>query len=108
VLHNITCSCNQTLNTKYFTQLWHNTSCGVQNKAPNHASVTAHGALTLADRSQEKVLKSENCQVLLSCIVLGIYVPWAHPCSQLTSLHPTHPHYRGNGKISEKGLFNTK
>jgi hypothetical protein len=50
--HNITFRCNQTLNTKYFIQLWQNTSCGVQNKAPNHASVIAHGALTLADRSQ--------------------------------------------------------
>ena len=54
--HNVTCSCNQTLNIKHFIQRWKNTYCGVQNKTPDHASVTVHKALTLADRSQEKLL----------------------------------------------------
>jgi len=42
---------------------------------PPHASVLAHRALTLADRTQEKLLKSTNCQVLLSCAVNGSYGP---------------------------------
>jgi hypothetical protein len=33
------------------------TSCGGKNKTLDHASVIAHKALTLADRSQEKLLK---------------------------------------------------
>jgi len=40
-----------------FTQQRKITSCGVKNKTQDHASVTAHRALTLADRSQEKLLK---------------------------------------------------
>jgi len=52
---------------KYFLQR--------QNKRPDHVTVIAHRALTLADRSQEKLLRSTNCQVLFSCSVIGSYGP---------------------------------
>jgi len=47
------------------------TSCGVKNENTNHASIIVHRPLTLADRSQEKLLKSTNFQVLLFCAVIG-------------------------------------
>jgi len=51
--------------------------CGVKNETTDQASVIAHRPMTLADRSQEKLLKSTNCQVLLSCAVIGSYGPCA-------------------------------
>jgi len=48
------------------------------NITPDHASVTANRALTLADRSQEKLLKSTYYQALLYCAVNGSYGPCAH------------------------------
>jgi hypothetical protein len=75
------------LYTKYLYSDEKITSCGGQNKTPDHASVIAQKALMLADRSQEKLLNSTNCQVLLSCAVLA-FLP-TYPCSQLAPLSPT-------------------
>jgi hypothetical protein len=84
------CSFSQTLNTKQFIQRWKITSCGVNNKTPDHASVIAHTALTPANRSQKKLLKSSNFQVLLTCATIESYDPRANlPCSQLAPLSPT-------------------
>jgi hypothetical protein len=85
------------------------TSYGVTNETPDHASVIAHGALTLADRSKEKLFKSTFCQVFLSCTVLGIY----SPCANFTllpnnTLSHSLPHYLKKVLIWEKELFNTK
>jgi hypothetical protein len=59
-------------------QRWKHSYSGGENKTPDHASVTAQKELTLADQSQEKLLKSTNCQMLLSCTVIGSYGPCAN------------------------------
>ena len=51
--------------------------CGVKNETTDQASVIAHRPMTLSGRSQEKPLKSSNCQMLLSCAVIGSYGPCA-------------------------------
>jgi hypothetical protein len=71
--YNVTCGCNQTVNTKYLCSDEKITSCGGKDKTPANASVIARKALMLADSSQEKLLNSINCQVLLSCFVFGSY-----------------------------------
>jgi hypothetical protein len=62
----------------------------MKNKTPDGAPVIAQSSLTLADRSQEKLLKSINGQLMLSCALIGIFghVP-NHPCSQLSPTSST-------------------
>jgi hypothetical protein len=72
-LHNVTCSCNQTVKTKHLYSDEKITCCCGQKKTPDHASVIAQKALMLPDSSQKKLLNSTNCQLLLSCAFLGGY-----------------------------------
>jgi hypothetical protein len=62
----------------FYTAIKKITSCGGKNNTPHHASVIAHKALILADRSQEKSLNSTNYQVLLTCAIFGRYGPFAN------------------------------
>ena len=69
---------------KYFLQC--------KNKTPDHTSVIAHRAVTLADHSQEKLLKN-TLQIVRCCyaaLSLGVmtHVP-TYPRSQLAPLTPT-------------------
>lgn len=85
----ILCSYNQTLNTKYFILTGKIFTKARKEKNSNHKFFTANTAITLADSSLDKTLKSTSCQVPLSG-VSRIYGFFANlPCSKSFPSSPT-------------------